>query len=166
MAKNSGSTRSRRPTSKKSLSNEIKKIDSLYGNGFSIEKVFNKLKNNTELADFRKIKKQITFAKDEYDIDFDKVVNAIQKNGHVVEADVDKLISAQNYLNKEQVAKYMAKENYDGIVGLGISGTNKVLLVDGNHRAAAAKINGKKTVPIKILTVTNEKLFKSTRKAK
>lgn len=165
MAKNSGGTRTKYP-SKGSLSNQIKKIDSLYADGFSNEKVFIKLKNITEQTDFLKIEKQITNSKDLYDINHDKVVSAIQKNGYTVNADVDKLISVQNYLNKEQVAKYMSKENYDGIVGFGISGTNKVILVDGNHRAEAAKINGKNTVPVKILMVSNEKFFKSTRKSK
>lgn len=164
MAKNSGGTRSLRPKNIKEA--VYKKIDSLYKNGFTNENVFMKLKNSKEAMEFRKLKNQIISGKDIWDINNDKVVNEIKKRGHIVNADVNRLISAQDYLNKEQVAKYMSKEDYDGIVGFGLSGTDKVILVDGNHRAAAAKINGMKTVPVKILTISNENLFKATRKAK
>lgn len=60
----------------------------------------------------------------------------------------------QEFLNKEDVAKYMLSRNYDGIKAIKYNreGKETIMIVDGNHRYVAAKLNHEKSVKMRIIS--------------
>ena len=65
----------------------------------------------------------------------------------------------QEFLNISDTAKYMNTQKYNGIkaVSYNINGKNKLMIVDGNHRFVAAKLNGVKKVKIEFTNDNYEK---------
>jgi hypothetical protein len=59
----------------------------------------------------------------------------------------------QDFLNKQDVAKYMSSRNYDGIKALRYTDGNseRIMIVDGNHRFVAAKLNHERKVKMRII---------------
>ena len=53
----------------------------------------------------------------------------------------------------KDVAKYMNSKNYNGIkaVSYSMDGKNRLMIIDGNHRFVAAKLNGVKKIKMRVI---------------
>lgn len=83
--------------------------------------------------------------------DIDKTFKELGKDVYV---DINSSINTpQDFLNKQDVAKYMSSRNYDGIKALRYTDGNseRIMIVDGNHRFVAAKLNHERKVKMRII---------------
>lgn len=83
--------------------------------------------------------------------DIDKTFKEL---GEDVYVDINSSINTpQDFLNKQDVAKYMSSRNYDGIKALRYTDGNseRIMIVDGNHRFVAAKLNHERKVKMRII---------------
>lgn len=165
MAKGSNITRNRGALARAGVANGggyermLNTINSRYGSDFGATTFFKKL-NVGEQNDFRKWKASIIGTRDAGDTSFEKVTNNVRQSGRIETVKTDDLLTAQSNLDRETVARYAARKDYDGVLGLKVSGTDKVILIDGNHRAAAAIVNGQKEIQVKIKESVGDQLFK------
>ena len=69
------------------------------------------------------------------------------------EIDITKtdISTPQDFLNMEDVARYMSNKKYEGIKAISYfaNGKRHIMIVDGNHRFVAAKLNGVKKIKMR-----------------
>ena len=168
MAKGNGGTRASKPAQASRGTSIVTNISD-----FSPEKIVGPKLSISQQTEVRKIEATWTGKKDIYDLNIDRIKSLDFPAGKYAkdrDIDVNKVYTMQNYLNKETVAKYIdspSAQDKDGdyIVAIRVPNTERHIIINGNHRIAAAKLSGKNTIRAKVLEVPESKL-KSLQKRK
>lgn len=86
--------------------------------------------------------------------DVDKTFKDLGEDKEIDMTKID-ISTPQEFLNISDTAKYMNTQKYNGIkaVSYNMNGKNKLMIVDGNHRFVAAKLNGVKKVKMRVITI-------------
>jgi len=167
MAKGSGGTRTNSPHT--GYNGAIQKINSKIKGDFTPKSVFGHTLTLGDNAGVSKLRSWLTGGTDPYDINFRKLDEVLSARGKEVDVKTSDIYPIQKYLNKEQVARYIANPSQNlsnrklSVTGYRLP-NGKVLLDDGHHRVAAQIINGSKTVKVRVVDINDyyaSKFFRS-----
>lgn len=173
MSKASGGTRTAGPSQNNRTEQALAQIHQQFGSSFNIQSVLGTKMPAGDIKDINKYKARYLNSNDPNDVNvgkFNRMV-AADEEVPVRNVPISGLYSAQNYLNDETVAKYMASKEYSTdkdnipVIVIHVCSTNNYVLLNGNHRVAAAKLNGETLIRAKVLWAS-ERSFKQLHKKK